>query len=168
MPQSRRYLLISLCVLFAIGVAWFFLRSTTPVVPEAIKRGYSEALTRREQANLAPRGFFISNGPPGYFAQAPRLAACRTAQLPSSVALKLADAELQHQSRKCALRRSEASADSYPAASAACLGPLLDDSEQNVRFAADDALLGFRRTTWACIRTVEQAIDAWEQGLKSA
>lgn len=44
MPQSRRYLLISLCVLFAIGLAWFFLRSTTPAVPEAIKRGYSEAL----------------------------------------------------------------------------------------------------------------------------
>jgi hypothetical protein len=46
MPQSRRYLLISLCALLVIGLAWVYLRSTTPVVPEAIKRGYSEALAQ--------------------------------------------------------------------------------------------------------------------------
>ena len=44
MPQSRRYLFISLFALLVIGLAWFSLRDTTPVVPEAIKHGYSEAL----------------------------------------------------------------------------------------------------------------------------
>lgn len=61
MPQSRRYLLISLCILLAIALAWFFMRSTTPVVPEAIKHGYSDALTKTRAGQPGRRGFFISN-----------------------------------------------------------------------------------------------------------
>ena len=44
MPKSRRYLFISVFALLVIGLAWFSLRDTTPVVPEAIQHGYSEAL----------------------------------------------------------------------------------------------------------------------------
>lgn len=64
MPQSRRYLLISLCVLFAIGLAWMFLRSSTPVVPEAIKRGYSEALTAAKRPAGGRAGALPAIGPP--------------------------------------------------------------------------------------------------------
>ena len=33
LPKSRRYLIISLCVLFAILLIWFFQRSTVPTLP---------------------------------------------------------------------------------------------------------------------------------------
>ena len=62
MPQSRRYLLISLGLVLIIVVAWLSLRSTAPVVPEAIKRGYSEALTaaRSGQPGAARNRDFIA------------------------------------------------------------------------------------------------------------
>ena len=44
LSPRRRYLLLSLCVLLLIGLVAVWLRSTTPQIPEAIKRGYSDAL----------------------------------------------------------------------------------------------------------------------------
>jgi len=83
MPQSRRYLLICLCVLFAIVLAWFFLRNTTPAVPEAIKRGYSEALNQARAGQPgAARVLYQQLGRPDISPKTPRLVACRTAQLP--------------------------------------------------------------------------------------
>ena len=38
MPQSRRYLLISLGLVLVVVVAWLSLRSTTPVIPDSIKQ----------------------------------------------------------------------------------------------------------------------------------
>ncbi len=61
MPQSRRYLLISLGLVLIIVVAWLSLRSTAPVVPEAIKRGYSEALTAARSGQPGRHGSCTSN-----------------------------------------------------------------------------------------------------------
>lgn len=153
MPKSRRYLIISLSILFAIGLAWAFLRSTTPVVPEAIKRGYSEALAAARNGQPgAARVLYQQLGRPDI---SPKRRVWLHAELPnypSSVALKLADADLQHESPEVRIAAIKSISGLVPSGQRSLLlGPLLDDSDQSVQFAAVNALLGLSRMTSACI-----------------
>jgi len=171
MPQSRRYLLIGLCALFAIGLAWFFLRSATPVIPDAIKHGYSEALAAARTGQPgAARVLYQQLGRPDL---SPKRRVWLHAELPnypSSVALKLADADLQHESPDVRIAAIKSISGLVPNGKRSLLlGPLLDDSEQSVRFAAVNALLGLSPDDLGLyFGPLEQAIDAWEQVLKSA
>ncbi|KAA0955231.1 lipopolysaccharide assembly protein LapB [Pseudomonas sp. ANT_H12B] len=171
MPQSRRYLLISLCVLFAIGLAWVFLRSTTPVVPAAIKRGYSEALTQARAGQPgAARVLYQQLARPDI---SPKRRVWLHAELPnypSSVALKLADADLQHESPDVRIAAIKSISGLVPSGQRSLLlGPLLDDSDQKVRFATVNALLGLSPDDLGLyFGPLQQAMDAWEQVLKSA
>jgi tetratricopeptide (TPR) repeat protein len=170
MPQSRRYLIISLCVLFAIGLAWVFLRSTTPVVPEAIKRGYTEALNRARAGQPgAARVLYQQLARPDL---SPKRRVWLHAELPnypSSVALKLADADLQHESPDVRIAAINSISGLVPNGQRSLLlGPLLDDSEQRVRYAAVNALLGLSPDDLGLyFGALQHAIDAWEQDLKS-
>jgi tetratricopeptide (TPR) repeat protein len=170
MPQSRRYLFISLCVLFAIGLAWFFLRSTTPAVPEAIKRGYTEALNQARAGQPgAARVLYQQLGRPDISAKRRVWLHAELPNYPSSVALKLADADLQHESPDVRIAAIKSISGLVPSGQRSLLlGPLLDDSEQRVRYAAVNALLGLSPDDLGLyFGPLEQAIDAWEQDLKS-
>ena len=170
MPKSRRYLLISLCALFVIGLAWLSLRSTTPVVPDAIKHGYSEALAAARAGQPgAARVLYQQLARPDL---SPKRRVWLHAELPnypSSVALKLADADLQNESPEVRIAAIKSINALVPTGQRSLLlGPLLDDDEQSVRLAAVNALLGLSPDDLGLyFGPLEQAIDAWEQVLKS-
>ncbi len=142
--QSRRYLLISLCALLVIGLAWVYLRSTTPVVPEAIKRGYSEALAQARAGHPgAARVLYQQLGRPDLSPKRRIWLHAELPNYPSSVALKLADADLQHESPEVRIAAIKSISGLVPSGQRSLLlGPLLDDRDQNVRLAAVNALLG--------------------------
>ena len=170
MPQSRRYLIISLCVLFALVIAWFFLRNTTPVVPQAIKRGYSEALDQARAGKPgAARVLYQQLARPDISPKRRIWLHAELPNYPSSVALKLADADLQHESPDVRIAAIKSISGLVPNGQRSLLlGPLLDDEEQNVRYAAVNALLGLSPDDLGLyFGPLEQAIDAWEQDLKS-
>jgi tetratricopeptide (TPR) repeat protein len=171
MPHSRRYLLISLCALFVVGLAWLYLRSTTPVVPEAIKRGYSEALTQARAGQPgAARVLYQQLGRPDLSPKRRIWLHAELPNYPSSVALKLADADLKHESPDVRIAAIKSISGLVPNGQRSLLlGPLLEDSDQNVRFAVVNALLGLSPDDLGLyFGPLEQAIDAWEQVLKNA
>lgn len=169
MTKPRRYLLLSLLIVAALGLAWASLRSSPPVVPEAIKHGYNKAL---EQAR---------NGMPGaarvlYQQLArPDLTDTRRIRLlaelpnyPSPQALKLADNDLQHPSPEVREAAIQAVLGLVPSGQRSLLlGPLLSDSEQSVRFAAVNALLGLSPDDQGLyFGPLQQVIDEYTQVLK--
>ncbi|MGE8064277.1 tetratricopeptide repeat protein [Pseudomonas sp. NPDC089569] len=171
MPKSRRYLLISLCIVFAIALAWVFQRSTTPVVPEAIKRGYSEALeAARNGQPGAARVLYQQLGRPDISPKRRIWLHAELPNYPSTVALKLADADLQHESPQVRIAAIKSVSGLVPSGQRSLLlGPMLEDSDQNVRFAAVNALLGLSPDDLGLyFGPLEQAIDAWQQVLGSA
>lgn len=170
MPKSRRYLIISLCVLLAIGVAWLYLRGSTPVIPQAIKRGYSEALIQaREGRPGAARVLYQQLARPDISPKRRIWLHAELPNYPSSVALKLADADLQHPSANVRIAAIQSISGLVPGGQRSLLlGPLLDDSDQSVRFAAVNALLGLSPDNLGLyFGPLQQAVDAWKQALKN-
>ena len=170
MPQSRRYLIISLCALFAIGLAWFFLRSTAPEVPAAIKRGYTEALDQARAGQPgAARVLYQQLARPDLSPKRRIWLHAELPNYPSSVALKLATADLQHESPDVRVAAIDSISALVPNGQRSLLlGPLLEDSDQRVRYTAVNALLGLSPDDLGLyFGPLEQAIDAWEQDLKS-
>ncbi|OLF53583.1 tetratricopeptide repeat protein [Pseudomonas chlororaphis] len=170
MTKPRRNLLICLLAVVALGLAWQFLRSTPPVVPDAIKHGYGKAL---EQAR---------NGQPGaarvlYQQLArPDLSDSRRIRLlaelpnyPSPQALKLVDADLHHASPEVRQAAIQSVLGLVQAGQRSLLiGPLLDDDEQSVRFAAVTALLGLTPDEQGLyFGPLQQVIDEYTQVLKA-
>src|SRR5471032_811776 len=144
MPQSRRYLLISLCILFAIALAWFFLRSTTPVVSEAIKHGYSEALAKARAGQPgAARVLYQQLDRPDLSVKRRLWLLTELPNYPSPQALKLTDRDLQNTSAQVRAAAITSIVGLVPSGQRSLLlGPMLDDSDQTVRLAAVNALLG--------------------------
>jgi tetratricopeptide (TPR) repeat protein len=170
MPQSRRYLLISLCALFAIALAWFFLRSTTPVVSEAIKHGYSEALAKARAGEPgAARMLYQQLGRPDLSVKRRLWLLTELPNYPSPQALKLADADLQNTSIDVRVAAIKSIVGLVPSGQRSLLlGPMLDDSEQAVRLTAVNALLGLSPDDLGLyFGPLQQTIDAWELALKS-
>ncbi|WPN44470.1 MULTISPECIES: tetratricopeptide repeat protein [unclassified Pseudomonas] len=171
MPKSRRYLLISLGVLFVIGLAWLSLRSTAPVIPDVIKHGYSEALAKAKAGQPgAARVLYQQLARPDLKPKRRVWLHAELPNYPSSVALKLADADLQHEAPEVRIAAIKSISGLVPNGQRSLLlGPLLDDSEQSVRLAAINALLGLSPDDLGLyFGPLEQAIDAWEQVLKNA
>lgn len=170
MSKPRRYLLISLLIVFALGIAWFSLRSTAPVVPIAVQQGYGKALAQAR------------NGQPGaarvLFQQLarPDLSDSRRIRLhaelpnyPSPQALKLAEADLQSTSVAVRQAAIQSIVGLVPGGQRSLLlGPLLDDSEQSVRFAGANALLGLSPDDLGLyFGPLEQVLDEYEAVLKT-
>jgi hypothetical protein len=170
MPKSRRYLLASLFALLVAGLAWLSLRDTTPVVPEAILHGYSEALAAARGGQPgAARVLYQQLARPDLSAKRRVWLHAELPNYPSSVALKLADADLQNESPEVRIAAIKSINALVPSGQRSLLlGPLLDDDEQGVRLAAINALLGLSPDDLGLyFGPLEQAIDAWEQVLKN-
>ncbi len=144
MFKPRRHLLICLSLVVAAGVAWLLLRDTTPDVAPAVKHGFNKALAQARNgqpgaARVLYQQFARSDLPDS---RRVRLHA-ELPNYPSPQALKLADKDLHHPSpkvRQAAIQSVVALVPGGPRS--LLLGPLLDDPEQSVRFAAASALLG--------------------------
>lgn len=170
-PMQRRHLLLIVLLLvlmlpIAIGYLW---RDQQPAVPSLPAHSYSKAL---RQAH---------DGLPGaarvLYQQLKRddLPAIRRAALyaelpnyPSPLALKLAQQDLEHADP---LVRRAAIASIHrllPAAQRSLvLGPLLEDDEQSVRFAAVDALLGLDPDAIGLyFGPLQDALEQYEQTLE--
>ena len=169
MPQSRRYLLISLGLVLLIVVAWLSLRSTAPVVPEAIQRGYSEALTAARSGQPgAARQLYQQLARPDLSVKRSVWLLAELPNYPSPQALKLADAHLQNEAPEVRLAAIQSIVGLVPGGQRSLLlGPMLDDEDQSVRFAAINALLGLTPDELGLyFAPLQQAIDGWEQVLK--
>lgn len=143
MSKPRLYTLLSLLLLLVIGLGYGW-RDTGPAPAPALKHSYTKALTMAHE------------GQPGaarvLYQQLARddLSGIRRASLhaelpnyPSPLALKLADQDLTHEDplvRRAAI--TSVSALVPGPQRSLLLGPMLEDPEQSVRFAAVDALLG--------------------------
>ena len=170
MTQPRRYLAISfLSALIAAGL-WYSMRPDPALPTPSVSQRYSIALDMAQ------------NGKPGaarvLYQQLARndLSDTRRASLhaelanyPSPLALKLADADLQNPSplvRKAAIQSIVGLVPS--AQRTLLLGPLLDDAEQSVRFAAANALLGLSPDEQGLyFGPLQQVIDEFERDLKT-
>lgn len=150
MSKSRRYAIIGLsALLLVVLVFWYFSRSPSVSVPPAVAHGYSKALKKAH------------NGEPGaarvlYQQLArPDLSDVRRATLhselhnyPSPQALKLADKDLSHPSPLVRQAAIASIVGLVPSGQRTLLlGPLLEDDQQSVRFAAANALLGLSPDT---------------------
>ncbi|WP_339494527.1 tetratricopeptide repeat protein [Pseudomonas sp. RA_105y_Pfl2_P56] len=169
MLKSRRYLLISLGLVLVITVAWLSLRSSAPVIPDAIRHGYSEALSaaRTGQAGAA-RQLYQQLGRADLSVKRRVWLHDELANYPSPQALKLADADLQNKSPKVRAAAINSVLGLVPGGERSLLlGPMLDDENQTVRFAAINALLGLTPDELGLyFAPLQQAIDGWEQVLK--
>ncbi|KPG96088.1 hypothetical protein CQ009_11245 [Pseudomonas sp. MYb2] len=169
MPQSRRYLLIGLGLALVIFVGWLSLRSTAPVVPDAIKHGYSEALAAARAGQPgAARQLYQQLGRPDLSVKRRLWLHAELPNYPSPQALKLADADLQNEAPEVRLAAIRSLIGLVPGGQRSLLlGPLLDDEDQSVRFAAINALLGLSPDELGLyFAPLQQAIDGWEQALK--
>ena len=170
MPQSRRYLLVSLGLVLVFVFAWLSLRSTAPVVPEAIKHGYSEALSAARAGQPgAARVLYQQLGRPDLSVKRRVWLHAELPNYPSPQALKLADADLQNEAVDVRLAAIKSVVGLVPGGPRSLLlGPLLDDEDQGVRFAAINALLGLSPDELGLyFAPLQQAIDGWEQVLKN-
>lgn len=168
MSSSRRYLLLSLAVVLAIGIVAMWLRNATPQIPEAIKRGYSEALENARNGQPgAARMLYQQLGRPDLSAKRRIWLHAELPNYPSPQALKLAQADLHSESP--AVRRAAIGSivGLVPNAQRSLLlGPLLDDNEPDVRFAAVNALLGLSPDELGLyFGAMQIAVDTWKQVL---
>ncbi|ATR83171.1 hypothetical protein CS390_11740 [Pseudomonas sp. HLS-6] len=144
MPKRQTYTLISLALLIVLGLGNYFWRDDSPEPSPALTNSYANALAQAH------------DGLPGaarvLYQQLARndLSPIRRASLhaelpnyPSPLALKLASKDLQHEDPQVRRAAITSLAALVPAAQRSLLlGPLLDEKDQSVRFAAADALLG--------------------------
>jgi tetratricopeptide (TPR) repeat protein len=169
MHQSRRYLFISLGLVLVILVGWLSLRTSAPVVPEAIKHGYSEALAAARAGQPgAARQLYQQLGRPDLSVKRRVWLHAELPNYPSPQALKLADADLQSEAPEVRLAAIKSVVGLVPGGQRSLLlGPLLDDEDQTVRFAAINALLGLTPDELGLyFAPLQQGIDSWEQALK--
>lgn len=170
MTKPRRTLLISLLVVLALGLAWLFLRTTPPVVPDAIKHGYGKALEQARNGQPgAARVLYQQLGRPDLSDSRRIRLLAELHNYPSPQALKLADAGLHHAEPEVREAAITAVLGLVPARQRSLLiGPLLDDEVQSVRFAAVTALLGLSPDEQGLyFGPLQQVIDEYTQVLKA-
>ncbi|KMM80548.1 tetratricopeptide repeat protein [Pseudomonas deceptionensis] len=168
MSQPRRYLAVSLLSAIIAAGLWYSMRPAPTVPTPTVSQRYSIALD------------MAHNGKPGaarvLYQQLARndLSENRRADLhaelpnyPSPQALKLADNDLHNDSplvREAAIRSISGLVPN--AQRTLLLGPLLDDPEQRVRFAAANALLGLSPDEQGLyFGPLQQVIDEYERDL---
>lgn len=170
MTQSRRNLLIGLGLVLILGVIWLSLRSSTPTIPDAIKHGYSEALNAARTGEPgAARQLYQQLGRPDISVKRRVWLHGELPNYPSPQALKLADIDLHHDTPQVRVAAIKSIVGLVPGGQRSLLlGPLLDDEEQTVRFAAINALLGLTPDELGLyFAPLQQAIDGWQQNLES-
>jgi len=170
MPKPRRHLLISLLVVLALGLLWLSLRNTPPAVPEAIQHGYGKALEQaRNGLPGAARVLYQQLGRPDLSDSRRIRLLAELPNYPSPHALKLADADLYRPSVEVRQAAIQSILGLVPTGQRSLLlGPLLEDSEQSVRFATVNALLGLSPDDLGLyFGPLQQVIDEYTQVLKA-
>ncbi|MDR9753404.1 hypothetical protein RG836_18295 [Pseudomonas sp. SZMC_28357] len=170
MSKPRRFLLVSLCLVCVLGLAWGLLRTSAPVIPDAIKHGYSEALAQARNGQPgAARVLYQQLGRPDLSAKRRIWLLNELPNYPSPQALKLADAHLLHSAVDVRQAAIKSVLGLVPSGQRSLLlGPLLDDPVQSVRFATVNALLGLSPDELGLyFAPLQQAIDAYESQIKS-
>lgn len=170
MPNHHRYLVALLLLILVSGVIGYLWHGDQPATPAQPPHSYAKAL---RQAH---------NGEPGaarvLYQQLQRddLPAIRRAALyaelphyPSPQALKLARQDLDHGDplvRRAAIASIRRLLP--PAQRSLVLGPLLEDDEQSVRFAAVDALLGLDPDAIGLyFGPLQDALEQYQQALEA-
>ncbi|MBW0236194.1 tetratricopeptide repeat protein [Pseudomonas taetrolens] len=168
MTQPRRYLVLSLLSALVAAGLWYGMRPDPSATSPTVSHNYAQALE------------LAHNGQPGaarvLYQQLARtdLSDIRRAGLhaelpnyPSPQALKLADADLLHPSPLVREAAIQSIVGLVPNAQRTLLlGPLLDDAEQRVRFAAANALLGLSPDEQGLyFAPLQQVIDEYERAL---
>ena len=147
MSKSRRYSIVGLCALLLIVlITWYFSRSTPVAVPPAIAHGYAKALKQAHNGEPgAARVLYQQLGRPDL---SPERRAALHAELPnypSPQALKLADKDLANDAPMVREAAIHSIVGLVPSGQRVLLlGPVLDDPEQEVRFAAAARAGGIR------------------------
>jgi len=169
MTKPRRYLLTSLLLVLALGLVWHLMPGKL-ANPQAPHVNYGQAL---KQAH---------NGLPGaarvLYQQLARtdLSDTRRAALhaelpnyPSPRALKLADTDLQNPSALVREAAIQSVVGLVPGAQRSLLlGPVLEDREQAVRFAAANAMLGLSPDDQGLyFGPLQQVVEEYERTLKA-
>lgn len=170
MSKPRRTLIICLLVVLALVSAWLFLRSTKAQIPDAIKHGYSEALQQARNGQPgAARVLYQQLARPDISDKRRLWLHAELPNYPSPQALKLADADLQNPSAVVRQAAIKSITGLVPTGQRSLLlGPLLDDQEQDVRFAAANALLGLSPDDLGLyFGPLQQVIDDYELWLKN-
>ncbi|VVN91500.1 tetratricopeptide repeat protein [Pseudomonas fluorescens] len=170
MSKPRRYLLISLLILFAFGIAWFSLRSTAPEVSPALKHGYNKALVQARNGQPGAARMLYQQLARSDLSDSRRVTLhAELPNYPSPQALKLAGADLLSPSvavRQAAIQSIVGLVPGGPRS--LLLGPLLDDRDQRVRFAAAAALLGLSPDDLGLyFGPLQQVLDEYEAVLKT-
>ncbi|WP_434674893.1 tetratricopeptide repeat protein [Pseudomonas sp. R4-84] len=171
MSSSRRYLLFTLAVVLAIGLVAIWLRNATPQIPEAIKRGYSEALeSARNGQPGAARMLYQQLGRPDLSPKRRVWLHGELPNYPSPQALKLAQADLHSESPQVRRAAIGSIVGLVPNAQRSLLlGPLLDENDPDVRFAAVNALLGLSPDELGLyFGAMQIAVDTWKQSLNDS
>ncbi|NBA97431.1 tetratricopeptide repeat protein [Pseudomonas sp. R5(2019)] len=170
MSNALRYVAIGLAVLIVLGLGSSMLRDDTPQPVQSLKHSYSKSL---DQAR---------NGQPGaarvLYQQlartdlTPKRRIALLVQLPnypSPQALKLADADLANPSAEVRLAAIDSIHGLVPGPQRSLLlGPLLDDQEQAIRFAATRALLGLNAVDLGLYSApLDKVLDEYKQFLQA-
>lgn len=170
MPRHRLYLIAVLLLILVSVVIGYLSRSDAPTAPTLPPHSYAKALR------------MAHNGQPGaarvLYQQLQRndLAPIRRAALyaelanyPSPKALELAKLDLQHDEPLVRRAAIASIRQLLPATQRSLvLGPLLDDDDQSVRFAAVDALLGLDPDAIGLyFGPLQQALDQFQQALEA-
>nr|WP_314873694.1 tetratricopeptide repeat protein [uncultured Pseudomonas sp.] len=170
MPRHRLYLIAVLALILVSATLGYCSRNAEITAPAVAPHSYGKAL---RQAH---------DGLPGaarvLYQQLQRddLAPIRRAALyaelpnyPSPKALELARLDLQHDDPMVRRAAIEGIRRLLPAAQRSLvLGPMLDDDEQSVRFAAVDALLGLDPDAIGLyFGPLQQALEAYQQALSA-
>ncbi|MCO7516289.1 hypothetical protein NJF44_13735 [Pseudomonas guariconensis] len=144
MPLRRRYLIALVLLILASVLVGYLWREAPPSQPSLPPHSYAKALRQAHEGQPGAARVLYQQ------LQRNDLAPIRRAALyvelpnyPSPQALKLARLDLEHGDplvRRAAIASIRRLLP--PAQRSLVLGPLLEDSEQSVRFAAVDALLG--------------------------
>lgn len=144
MPSSRRYLIASLLLVTALGTLGYLWRDQGPAPSNAPPHSYAKALRLAHDGMPGAARVLYQQLQRSDLAPIRRVALhAELPNYPSPLALKLATADLENEAplvRRAAIgslhRLLPASQHSL------AIGPMLEDQEQSVRFAAVDALLG--------------------------
>nr|WP_314484641.1 tetratricopeptide repeat protein [uncultured Pseudomonas sp.] len=168
MPRRTRYLIALLALMIISALFGYLWRDVEPEAPTLPAHSYVKALRQAHEGQPGAARVLYQQ------LQRRDLPAIRRAALyeelpnyPSVQAFKLAQADLTH--ADSIVRRAAVSAISrmLPAGQQSLvLGPLLDDSDQAVRFAAVGALLSVDPDSMGLyVRALHEAIEAQEQVL---
>ncbi|MNO39671.1 TPR repeat-containing protein YrrB [compost metagenome] len=169
MPRRHRYLIALLLLIGVAATIGYLRRDQPPAAPTLPPHSYGKALRQAHEGQPGAARVLYQQ------LQRDDLTPIRRAALyaelphyPSPQALKLARQDLEHEDPL--VRRAAINGIRHllpPAQRSLVLGPLLEDEEQSVRFAAVDALLGLDPDAIGLFfGPLQTALDQYQQALQ--